>query len=302
MSENMSMENTAANQQDAFLSEWNEPDEALTEDQPESEETEDVGTAAADGNATGDADKHPETNGGASAPNTTEQGASEGAEDAKNTPQETVWNIRHMGEQRQMRASDITPELLQKGLDYDRVRGKYDEAKPAIEMLGQFAKEASMSLADYTKYLRAETKRASGMSEADAKNAVELEDREAAVSAFEAQQREAAQEKSSTEARVKADLAEFSKAFPDIYQQARSNPTVIPDEVWNAVNGGEMTLTAAYSRYAVAQANAKAQAAEQSAAAAQKNGKNAARSTGSMQGAGKSTAHKDEFLREFEAD
>ena len=301
MSENMSMENTAANQQDAFLSEWNEPDEALAADQPESETTEDVGAAAA-GNATGEADNKADANDHAPAPNTTEQGASEGAEDVKNTPQETVWNIRHMGEQRQMRASDITPELLQKGLDYDRVRGKYDEAKPVIEMLGQFAKEANMSLADYTKYLRAETKRASGMSEADAKRAVELEDREAAVSAFEAQQRASEQEKSSTQARVKADLAEFSKAFPDVYQKARSDPKAIPDEVWKAVNGGEMTLTTAYSRYAVAQANAKAQAAEQSAAAAQKNGKNAARSTGSMQGAGNSTAHKDEFLREFEAD
>ena len=140
------------------------------------------------------------------------------------------------------------------------------------------------------------------MSEADAKRAVELEDREAAVLSFEAQQRASDQEKSSTQARVKADLAEFSKAFPDIYQQARSNPKAIPDEVWKAVNGGEMTLTAAYSRYAVQQANARAQEAQASAAAAQLGAKNAARSTGSMQGAGNSTAHKDEFLREFEAD
>lgn len=299
MDENTSMEQSA-NQQDAFLSAWNEPDETETADQQETETTENGGAQAEETTAQGDANT--EASKAAPAPNTTEQGASEGAEGAKNTPQETVWNIRHMGEQRQMRASDITPELLQKGLDYDRVRGKYDEAKPVIEILGQFAKAANMSLADYTKYMRAETKKAGGMSEADAKRAVELEDREVAVSAFEAQQRANEEEKSSTAMRVKADLAEFSKAFPDIYQQARSNPKAIPDEVWKAVNGGEMTLTAAYSRYAVAQANAKAQAAEATAAAAQQNGKNAARSTGSMQGAGNSTAHKDEFLREFEAD
>ena len=301
MEENMSMGSAAADQQDAFLSEWNEPDEALAADQPESETTEDVGAAAA-GNATGEADNKADANDHAPAPNTTEQGTGEGAEDAKNVLPETVWNVRHMGEQKQLRAADITPELLQKGLDYDRVRGKYDEAKPVIELLGQYAREANMSLADYTKYLRAETKKASGMSEADAKRTVELEDREAAVSAFETQQREAAQEKSKAEDRVKTDLAEFSKAFPDVYQKARSDPKAIPDEVWKAVNGGEMTLTAAYSRYAVQQANARAQEAQASAAAAQLGAKNAARSTGSMQGAGNSTAHKDDFLREFLAD
>ena len=32
--------------------------------------------------------------------------------------------------------------LAQKGLDYDRIRGKYDEAKPVIEMFGEFARAA----------------------------------------------------------------------------------------------------------------------------------------------------------------
>lgn len=300
MEENTSMESTNANQQDAFLSAWNEPDETELADQQTYAETENGGETPEE-NGSGDADNTKAEN-AALESETTGEGAN-GTEGGENpAQQEAVWNIRHMGEQRQMRAADITPELLQKGLDYDRVRGKYDEAKPVIELLGQFAKDANMSLGDYAKYLREETKKASGMSEADAKRAVELEDREAAVSAFEAQQREAAQEKENASARVKADLAEFSKAFPDIYQQARSDPKVIPDEVWKDVNGGKMSLTAAYSRYAVARANAKAQAAEQSAAAAQQNRKNAARSTGSMQGAGNSTAHKDEFLREFLAD
>ena len=40
-------------------------------------------------------------------------------------------------------------------------------------------------------------------------------------------------------ARTRADIAEFARAFPDVYEQARGNPKgIIPADVWKAVDSG----------------------------------------------------------------
>ena len=183
-------------------------------------------------------------------------------------------------------------------MDYDRIRGKYDESKPVMELFGSFAKQAGMSISDYLSAIRTQAKQASGMSEAEAKRAVDLEDREAAVSAREAEEakrqsgaNQAAQAKAAADARRSADIAEFQKLFPD----AAKDPKAIPQEVWANVQSG-MTLVSAYSKYAVEQANAARQAAEQKASAASQNQANASRATGSMVSAGENTGSKDPFL------
>ena len=203
-----------------------------------------------------------------------------------------------MGETRNFGVDDITPELLQKGLDYDRIRSKYDEAKPVVEMFSEFARRAGMSLGDFAKHIRTQAKQAGGMSEDEAKRTVELEDREAAVAAQEAQRQEATNAKTAKTARIQADLAEFEKAFPDVYKQAKSDPKAIPESVWKDVNGG-LSLTAAYARYTVNAAKAAAQEAQQRAAAAEQTQKNAARSTGSMKSAGNDAKNTDAFLAAF---
>ena len=286
---NTTMEQTA-DQQDAFLDGWSDEDlteteqtadqrveQAEDEAQAEAAETEQP-KAVTEGEAADGAD--PETTG----------------ETAAAEPEEKSWKIKHMGEEKSFGVGDITPELLQKGLDYDRVRGKYDESKPVMEMFGEFAKAAGMSVADYVKYIRAEAKRAKGMTEADAKREVELEDREAAVSAKEAAQQKDAEAKSAVNEKVRADLADFAKAFPDVYDKAKSDPKVIPQSVWDEVNSGAQTLTAAYSRYAVAEAQRAVQEADRRAAASAQNVKNAGRATGSMSSAGNDMKISDAFL------
>ena len=91
----------------------------------------------------------------------------------------------------------------------------------------------------------------------------------------------AAQARAAADARRSADIAEFQKLFPD----AAKDPKAIPQEVWANVQSG-MTLVSAYSKYAVEQANAARQAAEQKASAASQNQANASRATGSMVSAG----------------
>ena len=297
----LSVEQESADQQDAFLEGWGDdsPEAEESADQQDQKPEEkadraDEAEAAEPADGAENADAAAET----AQSETKDEGAENGGGQQEEQKAPQTWNVKHMGQEKTLGVADVTPELLQKGLDYDRIRGKYDEAKPVMEMFGQFAAKAGMSIPDYVKLIRQEAKRAGGMSEAEAQRAVELEDREAAVSAREAEQKAEDSAKDAGDAKVKADLAEFAKAFPEVYEQAKSDPKMIPDSVWKDVNGG-ISLTAAYSRYAVAQANEKVRAAEDRAAAAAQNRKNNLRSTGSMKSAGNDARTSDPFLEGF---
>ena len=284
----------AADQPDAFLNGFDDAENPGTADQPEQDDGE-----AAQGAQKQTADQPDAGASGAQADTQGKKQEADGNADQQGQSAPKEWIVKHMDEQRTLTAKDITPELLQKGLDYDRVRGKYDEARPVMEMFSALAAKAGMSVQDFAKSIRAEQKKAQGMSEADARRTVELEDREAAVSAAEAEKQAAAKASEQRSARVRADIAEFARAFPDVYKQAEGNPkNVIPPDVWSDVDRG-MSLVAAYSRYAVAQAEAKAKAADTRAETADKNATNAARSTGSQKSAG-SDAKADSFLAGFD--
>ena len=302
------MENEALNTQestettDAFLDGWDN-DAAVGEaeqggetkpnqiSEPQTGENAQAETPAAEQGSDGSQSK-PETNGDAGGENAQQQEATQPKAD-----EPKMWTLRYMDADKQVSESEMIT-LAQKGMDYDRIRGKYDESKPVMELFGSFAKQAGMSISDYLSAIRTQAKQASGMSEAEAKRAVALEDREAAVSAREAEEaqrqssaNQAAQAKAAADARRSADIAEFQKLFPD----AAKDPKAIPQEVWANVQSG-MTLVSAYSKYAVEQANAARQAAEQKASAASQNQANASRATGSMASAGENTGSKDPFL------
>ena len=294
---NIQSQGTSANQQDAFLAGWN--DEADVGEATETEVAENSETT--ENNAEGDAT---EQAAGAEeeTPNTSGESKEEETETKEDAPLADVqkaadpgWTVTHNGETTVLKASDVTPELLQKGLDYDRIREKYDKSKPVMAMFSDFANKAGMSVEDYVRYVRAEAKKANGMSDEEAKRAVELEDREAAVSAKEKEQEEKSKEdtaqKNAVRDKVSSDLAEFEKAFPDVFKSAKSDPDAIPKSVWDDVNGG-MTLTAAYAKYAVAQAREAAKVAEKAQ-------KNAQRTTGSMKSAGSDAKNTDPFLSGF---
>ena len=208
-----------------------------------------------------------------------------------------LWTLRHMDEEKQVGEAEMVV-LAQKGMDYDRIRAKYDEAKPAMEMLAQFAKKAGVTTAEYITAIREQAKQAEGMSEAEAKRAVDLEDREARIAVEEAKvnERKAAAEKATNaqtaeQQRRAADIAEFQKTFPE----AAKDPKSIPPEVRAEVKNGA-SLVAAYSKYAVKTANAAKDAAMREAASAKQNNKNAERATGSMKSAGEESKSKDPFL------
>lgn len=297
--ENMSVqEEQNADQQDAFLDGWG--DEQTAQDAPETSETAEGEDATEEVTETAS-----ETEGAQSAPDggAAETAAEAGAEAQTETTEqkadapEKTWTLRHMDETKNVGEAEMVT-LAQKGMDYDRIRAKYDESKPAMEILSIFAKQKGVSVADYVAFLRTEAKKADGLSEAEARRSIELEDREAAVTAREAEQaaeRQAAEQANAAAnaaaQRRKADIDEFAREYPDVAR----NPDAIPKEVWDAVAAGS-SLTVAYAKYTAKQAREEAERTRSAAQAAQQNVKNAARSTGSMQSAGQNAGGRDPFL------
>lgn len=202
------------------------------------------------------------------------------------------WTLQHYNGDRQVEEAELV-SLAQKGMDYDRIRGKYDEAKPVMELFGQYAKSAGMSIPDYLSYIRMQEKKSRGMSDEEAKRTIDLEDREAVLHAKEAEQAAENEQKR----RVAADLETFRKLYPD----AAKNPQSIPPDVWNAVKEKGINLVTAYAMYEAKQAKEAQAKAEQTAAAAVQNQKNAARSTGSQRTAGETTNSRDAFLEGWDS-
>ena len=285
---------------DAFLEGWgDEPGTPMSEaDQPETQETETEGEQAEAPAGEEQTQQEESAAGGEGAD--AKPGGSDAPEGTQNQATDTTpktWTLRHLGEEKTVNEQELTA-LAQKGLDYDRIHDKYEEFRPVMELFNQSANKAGMSTKDYVAYIRQEMKKAAGMNAAEAKRAVELEDREAAVSAREAaeaearkQQEEAAARDRTAEERRRADIEEFQKTFPD----AMKDPKAIPQEVWDGVRSG-LSLVASYARWQVAQAKQEAANAAHQAAAAQQNHKNAGRSTGSMKSAGEESKSKDPFL------
>lgn len=297
--ENMSVqEEQNADQQDAFLDGWG--DEQTAQDAPETSETaEGEDTAEEETETASETEGAQSASDGGAAETAAEAGAeaqTETTEQKADAPEKT-WTLRHMDEIKNVGEAEMVT-LAQKGMDYDRIRAKYDESKPAMEILSIFAKQKGVSVADYVSFLRTEAKKADGLSEAEARRSIELEDREAAVTAREAEQvaeRQAAEQANAAAnaaaQRRKADIDEFAREYPDVAR----NPDAIPKEVWDAVAAGS-SLTVAYAKYTAKQAREEAERTRSAAQAAQQNVKNAARSTGSMQSAGQNAGGRDPFL------
>lgn len=296
--ENTTAQETGEQTSDSFLSGFGEEETEQTSSEPETED-----------NGAENSEEEPETIPSAEGEGTEEPENSERADtdaedtsagDAEQSAQPVTIHVSHMGEEKDLTA-DEARELAQKGMDYDRVRQKYDEAKPVVEMVRQFADQQHMTVEQYISFVRTEAKKAAGMDDEEARRAVELEDREATVSQREAEQQEAAaaMEKAATEQksandRMQEDLALFQTRYPD----AAKEPDKIPQEVWDAVKGGT-SLCDAYGNYVLKSKDTEIAALRQKLTAKEQNQKNQQRSSGSMRTSGNENQTKDPFLDGF---
>ena len=280
---------------DSFLEGWEDTESYGLTDQSEPEEEETAATSDAEAEGVAENEPAPEAEQTSSELQESEQQA----ESAPQVDAPKTWTLQHMEEVKTVGETELVT-LAQKGMDYDRIRGKWDEAKPVMDLFNQFAVKAGMNVSDYIAHIRTQAKQSEGMSAEEAKRSVELEDREAVVAAKEAKQsaeRTAQTRRDEAEQRRQADIEAFRKIYPD----AAKDPKGIPAEVWQRVNEG-MNLVAAYAVYDARQARAAQAAAEKKAAAAAQNQTNAQRSTGSMHSSGDNTkVSKDPFLEGWDS-
>ena len=225
----------------------------------------------------------------------------EGAADAdKGTDQFT---LKHLDETRTVSRNEVV-ELAQKGMDYDRIRQKYDEqtssvatitaAKDAAENKVNFLEEFSKSagyrgLDDMIDDIRAsQIAEQTGVDKATAIRQVQLDRKEQAIAEKEkamqkqtAAQTSAADAQKQAEAKRDADFAEFAKS-----EYGGTKPEDIPKEVWDLYAKGNCTLVQAMAQNENAQLKQQLAALKEQNAAKEKNADNKQRSTGSRRTAG----------------
>lgn len=224
-----------------------------------------------------------------------------GAEDAgaENTEQATEestaeadhsFTLKHLDEVRTVNREEVIA-LAQKGMDYDRIRGRLDEkvslenaeAAQALEFVRSMAERSNCSAEDFMDSITAGLRAKADRSDYDSVLAeVKMERREKALSEREqklAGAQEAAAQKSEADSKRQQDIQNFVAAFPDVKAET------IPQDVWKEVAKGK-SLTEAYAVYEAARLRTELAAEKQ-------NSKNRSRTTGSRSTAGESSEMDD---------
>lgn len=215
----------------------------------------------------------------------------EAEEPTEEETQADQFELKHLDEVRSVGREEVIA-LAQKGMDYDRVRQKYDAAKPAVEWyeknsdnvkwLEEMAAEQNMSLSEMVDETRAQVMAGKTNQAVAVCRGIVANERKA----LELEARQKAMEATDKNSKVGEEVEEFRQEYSDV------KPDGIPQEVWDAVNKGERLINA-YRAYENKQL--KEQLKQEKAAAERRaqEEKNKARSTGSQSSEGKSD--KDAF-------
>ena len=184
----------------------------------------------------------------------TETGAEAAPADQRSAAEEQPFlTLKHLDETRNVTREEAQA-LAQKGMDYDRVRERMDsykkeldEARPALTLVKQYADAMKLSVSEYLDYCRTQELVSGGMTEEQAKHQVNLDKRDAELSAKEEAARQAEQERTtaqnaekSAQERQRQDFNDFIRRFPNVKAED------IPQSVWESVNKGE-SLVMAYT-------------------------------------------------------
>lgn len=162
------------------------------------------------------------------------------AVERENTPDK--YKVVFNGQELELTLDELRTHA-QKGLNYDHVYDQLQRLKksPAIDLFEQYAKRNGMNVDEYAEYLqrlenqqRVNAMAQEGIPETAAQRILELEERESARTAREAEEQK--------RAAMQKQYMDFLREYPDL---AVSD---IPQEVWERVEKG-MELTAAYALY-----------------------------------------------------
>lgn len=275
---------------DVDLSEY----ESLTEDDGDGNQTEPTETEEASqeqGSAQGE----------------DEQAHEDTAADEQPGAEEPMFDLKYNKETKQYTRQQVT-ELAQKGLNYDHVTEQRDrlqqenadlakfrdENSAILDTLRAAAEASGKSVPEYLTSIRTNLLVAQGISPETARERILREDAEQRLHSQQKAEEAAASSKRDTEQRQKDDIARFQKKYKDV------DPKSIPQEVWEAVRGGEL-LTDAYGDYQRRELERQLREANEKLAIRAKNESNKQKSLGSLQSTKQETG-KDPFLEGFLSD
>ena len=236
-----------------------------------------------------------------------EQAHEDTAADEQPGTEEPMFDLKYNKETKQYTRQQVT-ELAQKGLNYDHVTEQRDRLQQEIADLTKFRDENSAildtlraaaeasgkSVPEYLTSIRTNLLVAQGVSPETARERILREDAEQRLHSQQKAEEAEANRKRDAEQRQKDDIARFQKKYKDV------DPKTIPQEVWEAVRGGEL-LTDAYGDYQRRELERQLKEANEKLAIRAKNESNRQKSLGSLQSTKQETG-KDPFLEGFLSD
>lgn len=236
-----------------------------------------------------------------------EQAHEDTAADEQPGTEEPMFDLKYNKETKQYTRQQVT-ELAQKGLNYDHVTEQRDRLQQEIADLAKFRDENSAildtlraaaeasgkSVPEYLTAIRTNLLVAQGISPETARERILREDAEQRLHSQQKAEEAEANRKRDAEQRQKDDIARFQKKYKDV------DPKTIPQEVWEAVRGGEL-LTDAYGDYQRRELERQLREANEKLAIRAKNESNRQKSLGSLQSTKQETG-KDPFLEGFLSD
>lgn len=245
-----------------------------------------------------------------------EEGGAEGNQEGDKAISEQKFVVKVNKETREVSYQDA-PAWIQKGMDYDRVKGQLETAqqeqatlqaevdkyKPHVTLLEQAAEAAGVSLDQMLESVQLGMFRSKGMSDAEARAELRNLRLERQIQDLAKQNQkppaaEPAQEPASDEKadRVQRDIEEFSRVFPDVQLDEDLVAKLVPD-----VQKG-MSLTSAYLKMENQRLQEEVKQRKQQEAAKKQNTKNRAKTPGSMNDSGgqRTKDAYDDFFGAFE--
>lgn len=221
----------------------------------------------------------------------------EGEPEAKQ-PEPETFTLKHLDETRTVNRDEVVA-LAQKGMDYDRMRGKYDDANARLKEIDDWFSQYTngkdfASFRDDVEAARLAQQR--GIDKATALERIKLDRERKALEADRQNTAKADSEKEAQRQRANEDVRLFAERFPEAFAKFTTDRSVIPQSVWDAVNKGER-LVDAYEKYQTAEhtkaleqrvkeLEAQVKAKEQEQTKEKQNEKNSKRSTGSAKSDG----------------
>lgn len=282
---------------DAFFDGWDEVDDVAVADDGQVndvDDSEDPDNTEESEEEDADADQQEADDAEGGDADAEAKGESEGD---KGTPDQGEFVLKHLGEERKVSRDEVV-QLAQKGLDYDRIRERWDGVKndiPKLRSYEKFLTDLASSRGGNIEALMDETMTQILMNRAKAKGeelsasaaaaqAVRMRMENGNTRGYDDEATEPGVSGTEGEAGGKPDANEMVNRFLAEYPTVRAES--IPKEVWDEVNRNGGDLLQAYRGYEnkkLAEENKRLQKELESAKQQQKN---KARSTGSTKSVG----------------